>query len=78
MTRCFCRDFELLWFLFVVAGYAEFVFPGIALHLSCVCSAASGDPLPMKPIGVKEAAALFVLLLTWAVVASIMYRADLF
>ncbi len=32
-----------LWFFVVIIGYMFFIFPGFALHILCICSAASGD-----------------------------------
>ena len=34
----------LAWLVFVVLGYAFFIFPGLVLHVICIVGAASGDP----------------------------------
>jgi TM2 domain-containing membrane protein YozV len=34
----------IVWFIFVIFGYALFVVPGLILHLICIIGAASGDP----------------------------------
>lgn len=34
----------VLWFVFVIIGYACFIIPGLVLHLICIFGAASGDP----------------------------------
>lgn len=33
----------LLWFVFVIGGYAMFIFPGLILHIVCIVAAASGE-----------------------------------
>lgn len=39
----------LVWFFFVVVGYAILVIPGIILHLICIFNAASGTPKESAP-----------------------------
>lgn len=34
----------IVWFIFVVFGYAAFIVPGLILHILCIVGAAKGDP----------------------------------
>lgn len=34
----------LVWFVFVLLGYAALILPGVLLHLFCIVGAASGNP----------------------------------
>jgi len=35
---------RFVWLIAVIAGYLFFIVPGLALHLACVITAASGNP----------------------------------
>ena len=34
----------IIWFFVVIIGYAMLFFPGLLLHIICICTAASGNP----------------------------------
>lgn len=34
----------LLWFFFVLVGYAMLILPGLLLHIICIVAATSGNP----------------------------------
>lgn len=34
----------IVWFFFVLLGYAALILPGLLLHLFCIIGAASGNP----------------------------------